>query len=175
MSQRAPSADGWVNSLTQTHGRQCSPRNLQTSKATQMFPLCFLTALWFLYHPSCVCRGNGAQGWGGISLSFPWLQWGSRFSPRQTLNSWKLRPSALGVNADGDLVFGFSKYELYCPRCLLTYELIKKKEKRKKAFSQLKTCTRLSQSLKKVKFSSSLAAVERTGFEPNSVFELRRC
>lgn len=118
-----------------------------------------------------VCRGSRASGWGGLSFSFPWLQLGSWFSPRQTLNSWKLRPSTLGVNADGDLVFGFSKYELYCLSWLLTYEQIKRKGK---SLSQLKTPTRLFWSLK-LKFSSSLAIVEEREFGPDSAFTFKKC
>lgn len=106
-------------------------RTFKLADCTDVSPICGSWLSCFRYHPSCVCRGSRAQGWSGISFSFPWLHLGSQFSPRQTLNSWKLRPSTLGVNADGNLVFGFSKYELYCPRCLLTYELIKRKEKKK--------------------------------------------
>lgn len=62
-SQKVPSADGFVNSLTQTHWRQCSALSLQTIKSSQMFPWIVFLDCMMIPLPSFLCvQGKQSSG-----------------------------------------------------------------------------------------------------------------
>lgn len=117
--------------------------------------------------PTIICQHNayiilqaGSRGVGrGIARTKGHLvlillaHFGFRVPPRQTPNACMLRLSAPVVNADGELAFDFSKYGLYCPSCLLTYALIKRKEK---TLSRQKPPTSPFQGLQEVQVQQQL-------------------